>query len=224
MPVKKTSSVKRQASSKKSGLSVPVYSLVGKESGSLELPKAVFGQEVNRSLLAQATRVYLNNQKGHHSHTKTRSEVQGSTRKIYKQKGTGGARHGSIRAPIFVGGGIALGPKSRKVVLELPQKMRQAALLSALSLRASEGQVVGMSGLEKAKGKTAEVVKLVKSINKPSTLFVLADKNEMLQRAVNNLGSVNVAQTNNLNSLQVLSHQTLVVTKEAVEKLGGTKE
>lgn len=91
--------------SKTSSLSAPVYSLAGTESGSLDLPKEVFGVKVNKNLLAQAVRVYSNNQKGHWSHTKTRGEVTGSTRKIFKQKHTGRARHGSIKAPIFVGGG-----------------------------------------------------------------------------------------------------------------------
>ena len=90
---------------------------------------------MNEILLAQAMRVYLNNQKAHHSNAKTRGEVTGSTRKIYAQKGTGRARHGGIRAPIFVGGGITFAPKFRKVTLDLPQKMKELAHLKNQKVR-----------------------------------------------------------------------------------------
>ena len=205
------------------GLSVPMYSLDGKASGNLDLPKEVFGEKVNKSLLAQAVRIYLNNQTAHFAHTKTRSEVRGSTRKIYKQKGTGGARHGSNRAPIFVGGGIALGPKSRKVILDFPQKMRKAAIISALSLRTLEGEVLGISGLEKASGKTSQIDILMKKLEKKSTLFVLGERNEIVQRAVKNLGKINVVTARNLNTLEILRHKTVIISQDAVEKLGEQK-
>src|SRR3989344_1873864 len=102
----------------------------------MALPKEIFGQEVNTKLLAQAMRVYMTNLKKFTASTKTRGEVRGSTAKIYRQKGTGRARHGAITAPIFVGGGIVFGPKPRKVVLDLPKKMKKAALLAALSDKA----------------------------------------------------------------------------------------
>lgn len=230
MPVKKVTSNKVQETSKKpaaskkaTGLSVPVYSLDGKASGDLELSQSVFGAEVNKSLLAQAARIYLNNQVSHNSHTKTRSEVQGSTRKIYKQKGTGGARHGAIRAPIFVGGGIALGPKSRKVILDFPQKMRKAAVVSALSLRMSEGEVIGVTGLEKATGKTSQVSKFIKSVEKGSALFILGERNESVQRAARNLEKVAVITADNLNTLEILKHKTVILSKDAAEKLGGVR-
>ncbi|OGE25975.1 50S ribosomal protein L4 [Candidatus Daviesbacteria bacterium RIFCSPLOWO2_02_FULL_40_8] len=205
------------------GLSVPMYSLDGKVSGNLDLPKQVFGEKVNRSLLAQAVRIYLNNQTAHFANTKTRSEVRGSTRKIYKQKGTGGARHGSNRAPIFVGGGIALGPKSRKVILDFPQKMRKAAIISALSLKTLEGEVLGINGLEKASGKTSQFDMLMKKLEKKSTLFILGERNEIVQRAVKNLGKISVVTAGNLNTLEILKHKTVIISQDAVEKLGEQK-
>ncbi len=204
---------------KASGLSVASLSLTGKSAGTLSLPKEIFGAKVNKFLVAQAVRVYLNNAAGHYADTKTRGEVEGSTRKIFKQKGTGRARHGAIRAPIFVGGGIALGPRSRKVILELPQKMRNAALISALSEKTGGGDVQGISGLDKATGKTKEIVTLFKSLNKKSVLLVVDGKMDQAKRASKNIKNLSFLTADELNALEVIKHQSLIFTKEAVEKL-----
>lgn len=212
--------VKSQKLPAKAGnLSVPVYSLDGKEAGILSLPKELFGVKVNKALLAQAVRVYTSNLKGHFSNTKTRSEVKGSTRKIYKQKGTGGARHGAKSAPIFVGGGIALGPKFRKVVLELPKKMKKAALIAALSARAEEKEIYGLASLEKVSGKTAQMKKFLEKVGMKNVLFVVDGKNELTERAVRNLPGVDVQVVEQINALEVIRHKTLALTREAVEKL-----
>lgn len=204
---------------KSSGLSVPVFSLVGKEVSTLELPKEVFGVEVNKSLLDQAMHIYLNNQKAHWGNTKTRGEVVGSTRKIWKQKGTGRARHGSIMAPIFVGGGIALGPKSRKVELELPKKMKRAALVSALSQKVTENQVMGVDGLDKMTGKTRDMANFVKNLGKKSVLIVAEDKKENAFRSTTNLKNTNLVVADNLSILDIFKHQAIVFTSGAVQKL-----
>ncbi|MCL5784537.1 MAG: 50S ribosomal protein L4 [Patescibacteria group bacterium] len=218
----KTKKVEKKATSKKpqqTTLSIPVYSLDGKEGGTLELPKDLFGSEVNKALLAQAIRVYSNNLKAHFSSTKTRSEVKGSTRKIYRQKGTGGARHGSKKAPIFVGGGIALGPKFRKTVLELPKKMKKAALISALSSRLQEGEVIGVEGLGKVSGKTAQMSSFFTKVGKKNVLLVIGEKNEKVIRATRNLPNMSTLLADQLNSLEIVKYQTLMLTKEAVGKL-----
>lgn len=217
---KKVVSKKATAPKKDVGNGVAVYSLAGVAStAKLELPKEVFGAEVNKALLAQATRVYTNNQQAHYANTKTRGEVEGSTKKIMKQKGTGGARHGARRAPIFVGGGIALGPKARKVELELPKKMKKAALISALSLKAKEQKIVGIAGLDKATGKTKEMAQLFKKTGFKSALVVTDAKLEKALQAVRNLPGVSLKDANNLNVLEVLKHQNLLLTQEAVAKL-----
>ena len=208
-----------KVATKTSAMSVPVYSLLGKAAGSLDLPKSVFGVEVNKALLNQALRVYLNNQKGHFSNTKTRGEVEGSTRKIYAQKGTGRARHGGIRAPIFVGGGIALGPKSRQVILELPKKMKKASLIASLSQKLLDKQIFGLSGLDKAIGKTSEFAKFIKNIEKKSDLIVTDKISNLAQRAASNLKTVNLVTAAQLNTLEVIKAQSLIFTKEAVEAL-----
>lgn len=215
----KTSGSPKSEVSKRSSLSVPVYSLIGKVAGNLDLPKDIFGVTVNQVLLAQALKVYQNNQKSHHSNTKTRGEIVGSTRKIYKQKGTGRARHGAISAPIFVGGGIALGPKFRKVVLELPKKMKTKALISALAQKASENTVIGLTGLEKHSGKTKDMAKFLKALKLKSTLIIVDQKLENAQRASRNLKGLNFVTADQVNVLEIIRHQSLVLTKEAVEKL-----
>jgi len=255
MPVKKVISDKKQTISKKAAtasslraiakqstpsasrndkLSVPVYSLAGRASGTLSLPKEIFGVKVNRILLSQAIRVYLTNKKTLSGSTKTRGEVEGSTAKIYRQKGTGRARHGAIRAPIFIGGGIVFGPKPRKVRLDLPKKMKKAALLSALSAKAADKNVIGLTGVEKASGKTKEMAKLMEKLlavsyslsvansqqpKAKSLLIVTGEKLDNIVRAVRNIPGIDVLPTNLLNAYEVLKHDTLLLTKEAVAKL-----
>lgn len=248
MPVKKATSDKKQVISKKVttavkavkpktvavsapkkvaavksaslSLSVPLFSLAGKESGTLALPKEIFGQKVNKDLLAQALRVYTANQKTFTASTKTRGEVEGSTVKIYRQKGTGRARHGAVRAPIFVGGGIVFGPKPRKVKLSLPQKMKKAALVAALSFKAADKSVVGVSGIEKASGKTKEMVKLIKQMGLKSALVVTDKKLDNVARAGRNIPGVSVLSAGQLNAYEVLRHHSLIISEEVLNGLG----
>lgn len=194
--------------------SIPVYSLTGRAVGTLTLPKEIFGAKINKNLLAQAVRVYETNQKGHFGSTKTRGEVQGSTAKIYKQKGTGRARHGAIRAPIFRGGGITFGPKPRKVRLTLPQKMKKAALISALSAKMADKQILGLSGLEKATGKTKQMVKLLNKLSVKNGLIVTSEK--VASRAVRNIPGIFTLGSKELNAYEILKYQKLLLTKEAL--------
>ncbi len=217
MPTKKKVTNKKLES--KSGLPVPIFSLAGKSFGEIVLPKEVFGKEVNHKLLAQALRVYLTNQKTHSGNTKTRSEVEGSTRKISRQKGTGRARHGGIRAPIFVGGGIALGPKSRKTILELPKKMKKAALISALSQKAQSSEVLAISDLNKATGKTSQLIQFLNKTAKKSALFIADSNLALASRAVKNLPNSAFTSVDQLNVLEILKYQTLIFSREAVDKI-----
>ena len=214
----------------RNALSVPVYSLAGKEAGTLSLPKEIFGQKVNKALLAQAIRVYMSNQKHFTASTKTRGEVRGSTAKIYRQKGTGRARHGAKTAPIFVGGGIVFGPKPREVKLEFPKKMRKAALLAALSDKAGDQGILGVSGLEKASGKTKEMAEFMYKVSsikykgedknkKISALIMTGEKMDNVVRGVRNMSGVDVLPANQINAYEVLRHQMLIITKEAVERI-----
>lgn len=222
MPAKKLAPAKALATRRQPSstiLSVPVYSLSDNSAGTLSLPKEFFGSEVNRKLLAQAVRVYITNQKTLPGSTKTRGEVVGSTKKIYRQKGTGGARHGARKAPIFVGGGITFGPKPRKVRLDLPQKMKKAALISALSLKAKNKEVLAFSGLEKSIGKTKEIAGLLQKLGVKSGLLLLGEKSENIARAVKNIPGINVLSASSVNSYEILKHNQLILTKEAIAKL-----
>lgn len=217
MPVKKSLIVNRKSSI----LSVPVYSLTGRAAGTISLPKEIFGAKVNKKLLSQMARVYLNNRKTLPGSTKTRGLVEGSSVKIYRQKGTGRARHGSIRANLFVGGGIVFGPTPRKVILDFPKKMKKAALISAFSDKLIEKKVLGLSGVEKASGKTKEFVSLLKKLpDAKSKILILIDKKlDNVLRAVKNLPGVTVLSVEAINAYEVLKHDLLLLTKEAVEKL-----
>ncbi|RJP46921.1 MAG: 50S ribosomal protein L4 [Armatimonadetes bacterium] len=201
------------------GVSVPVFSIEGTENGSMTLPGELFDVKVNKALLSQALRVSLANQKTHFANTKTRGQVKGSTRKIRAQKGTGGARHGSIRAPIFVGGGIALGPTFRKTILDLPKKMKKAALIAALSAKTKEGGVMGLEGIDRISGKTKQVQEFLSKIAKKEALFVLGTKEDKVLRAVRNLKGTEALLADQLNLLAIATHKTLMFTKEAVDKL-----
>lgn len=209
---------KRVKATKPAGLSIPVYSLKGEETGQMSLPEDIFGVKVNPVLIAQAVRVYFNNLRMHSGNTKTRSEVQGSTRKIYKQKGTGGARHGGIRAPIFVGGGIALGPKSHKVTLNLPEKMKSAALKSALSDKFQSKEVLGID-FKGISGKTSQLARFLAKLNKKSALLLLGEKDEKVMQAAGNIKGLKALLADQLNTLELIKYKTMLLTEESVEKL-----
>ena len=211
--------VKKPTTQKQTGLSVGVLSVDGKSAGQLSLPNEIFGVEINKNLLSQAIRVYQTNLQAHHAHTKTRGEVSLTTAKWFRQKGTGRARHGAKSAPIFVGGGVAMGPRRRKVMLDLPDRMKKAALISALSLRLKEGQINGITGLEKATGKTKEMVELLGKMEKRSVLFVADGDLSAAGRATKNIRGIGFGTAASINVYQVISYQSLVLTKEAVEKL-----
>lgn len=220
--VKKAATAKptiKEVKPKSSVLSVKVYSLVGTSSTQGSLPASLFGAKVNKNLLSQALRVYLTNQQSHWSNTKTRGEVEGSTRKLFKQKGTGRARHGAVRAPIFVGGGIALGPKTRRTQLKLPKKMKKAALISALSQKAVDQQVKVLDGVEKMTGKTKELASLLKKLETESALIVAEKSLSNLAHASRNIKALKTVDPNQLNLVEVMKYKSLVLTKQALEQL-----
>lgn len=200
-------------------LSVEVFDLLGKSAGTVTLPKEVFAQPVNKVLIAQAIRVYQTNISTHTAHTKTRGEVSGGGAKPWKQKGTGKARAGSSRSPIWVGGGKAFGPRFRDKKLAIPQKMKRGALISALSAKLNDKEIKVVSGFENSQPKTKSIVNLVKNLNlSGTTLIVIPEKNENLKLATRNIQKVSIDVVTNLNALTVLSCKNLVLSKESIEK------
>lgn len=224
--VKTTTTVKKTGST---NLTVNVMGLNGEKQGTVTLPKEVFDAKVNPTLMAQAVRVYLANQRIGTASTKTRGEVTGSTRKIYRQKGTGRARHGSIKAPVFVGGGIVFGPQPRDYRLSLPQKMRKAALFSSLTVQFKDNKVQVVDNFDGVSGKTKEMVALFKTmdlLNKQKkahkVLFVTADNNG--KQAVRNIEGVTLCHVKDLNTYEVLNSQHIVFVKNSLESFSGKEK
>ena len=188
---------------KKSKLSLSIYGIDGKEQKTVELPSQVFAVAENKSLLAQAVRVYLVNQRQGNVKVKTRSEVTGSTRKIYRQKGTGKARHGAIKAPIFVGGGVAHGPKQKEYNLKFNKKEKKLALYGALSSKLKEKKIFGLD--EKAlnmepKTKTiANFLKTLKLVGKNNLIILKKLEKNNLILAMRNISNATFVDVNSLN-------------------------
>jgi large subunit ribosomal protein L4 len=208
-------------------MKINTYSNTGKKGEVMTLPVGLMADE-NMALLTQAIRVFENRMHPGISRTKTRSEVKTSTRKIYKQKGTGGARHGAKSAPIFVGGGTAHGPSGNKRVLSLPAKMRSKALQIALGVKANEGSVVVVNDFSKVtKAKEAQnlfdsIVKEEKYTTKRFTV-ALSDKNKDSYQALRNLKNVSLVLYKNLNAYSVFFSGILVLDSEALNQESGIK-
>jgi len=213
---------------------INLYSEKGVKKDGFKLPKD-FSGEINMDLISQAVRVYEDRMHPGFSKVKTRGQVKTSTRKIYRQKGTGNARHGAKSAPIFVGGGVAHGPKGVKKVLRLPKNMAKKALLSSLSLKADKGELVFVEGLKNIK-KTKEAAKLLGSIEeakKANKIYlVLSSDNSGVSKYFKNINKVNAITTFNLlNAYDVLFAGVMLCdkdifetkTKKAVKKQTKTK-
>ena len=208
-------------------LKAKTYSLKGTKLEDVSLPKE-FGEKENLPLLAQAIRVYEERSHIGFAKTKTRSEVNRTTKKIYKQKGTGGARHGARSAPIYVGGGTAHGPKPIRRVLTLPKKMVKLALAQALSSKLSQKQIIVISGIDKL-AKTKDVGEFIKKVSKAEGIkskkftFILSEKNIPAKRYLKNLEGIKIDIHRDLNVFNVLFGGTLVFdndifAKKAVKK------
>lgn len=203
-------------------MNIPVFDIKGKRLDAWKLEDNVFGK-TNSAILAQAIRVYTSNSHQKTHKVLTRGEVTGSSRKIYRQKGTGNARHGAKYAPIFVGGGIAHGPTGvRPQNMVLPKVMRRRALASAMAAKLTEGSVSGLAGLKDFTGKTSLAVKLLSTIAehpKNSVLIVTQEKSSPLYLAVLNLQGVSMKRASLVNAYDLVSTSHLILTKEALEDI-----
>lgn len=201
-------------------LNVPVYDPHGKKQEPWTVDLALLGV-ARPALLAQALRVYSSNRHQKTSQVKTRGEVVGSTRKIYRQKGTGNARHGAKYAPIFVGGGIAHGPTGvRPHNLVLPKSMRRRALAAALHAKLTNDAVAGLSAVTKVSGKTAHVAALLHTIAshpEHSVLILTKDRAPSLYLSVQNLQGVVVKRADLINAFDLISADHLILTKPALD-------
>ena len=201
-------------------MEVSVVNMTGQEVGSIELPTSIFEAKINRGLMHQAlVRQMANKRLGTHK-VKGRSEVNRTNRKMYRQKGTGNARHGSRRAPIFVGGGIAHGPYVRDYTKKMPRKMRRAALRSALSAKAASGDIVVLENVAMSTVKTKEMAATqVTLVGAQSALLLLADRNENVEKSTRNLASMKALRANYLNIRDLLGYNKILMPLDALEAI-----
>ena len=198
---------------------VTVYNMEGNEVGTMELNDAVFGVEINEHLVHLAVvRQLANNRQGTQK-AKTRSEVSGGGRKPWRQKGTGHARQGSIRAPQWTGGGVVFAPVPRDYEVKMNKKERRAALKSALTSKVQENKLVVVDSLALAEAKTKEMQKVLTNLKADKALVVTADDDQKLVLSERNIADVQTATVNTINVYDVMKHNTVVVTKDAVASI-----
>ena len=199
---------------------IDVYDIKGKKVSEVELKEEVFGIEPNEELVQAAVVNYLANQRQGTQSTKTRAEVRGGGRKPWRQKGTGRARQGSIRAPQWIKGGIALGPKPRSYRYTINRKERQLAIKSVLSSKVLENQLTVVDNISFEEIKTKNMVTALNNLKvEGKALIMLSEKNENVQKSARNIEGVKTTLVNTINVYDLLKYNNLVVTLDTVKKL-----
>lgn len=199
--------------------SVQVYNMDGNAVETLELNDAVFNREVNEGLMHQAVVLYLASRRQGTQKAKTRSEVSGGGKKPWRQKGTGHARSGSSRSPIWRTGGVVFAPTPRSYGFKMPRKQRRIALASALTCKMRENQLVVLDNLQLAAPKTKDVISLLNKFEAPDALLVFAGDQENVVKSARNLVDVEAINVAGVNTYNVLQHRRLIITKDAVARL-----
>jgi len=202
----------------------PIYSLEGKKTGTVTLPDSIFGVRWNADLVKQVADSLLSTKRKNVAHTKDRSEVRGGGRKPWRQKGTGRARHGSTRSPIWVGGGVTGGPRNDKnFERKVSKKMRAKALYTILSRKWREGEVLFIDSVTLAEPKTKVAIQALRSLSdikgfeslfskkNNAAVIALSGKRKEIERAFSNLGNVEVIEARNLNPLLLLEYKYLII-------------
>ena len=195
---------------------VAIYNMEGNEVGSLELNDAVFGVKVNEHLVHMAVVQQLANNRQGTQKAKTRSEVSGGGKKPWKQKGTGHARQGSIRAPQWKGGGVVFAPTPRDYSFKLNKKEKRAALKSALTSRVNENKFIVLDDLKMDEIKTKRFAQVLANLKVKKALVIINENDKKVVLSARNLPGVTTAQTNTINVYDILKYDTVVVTKDAV--------
>lgn len=199
---------------------VKVLNMQGQDVGSVELSEAVFGAEVNVSAMHTVVRAILNAKRQGTQSAKTRTEVRGGGRKIYRQKGTGNARHHGRRAPQFTHGGMVFAVKPRSYRMSVPRKVRRLAMVSALTSKAVENEIIVLDKIELAEAKTKYVAQMLKAVNAAKkAMIVTADADTSVVRAGSNIEGVKVSHVGMLNVVDILGYTSFIVTREAINKL-----
>ena len=197
-----------------------LYNMEGAAIGEVELSDAIFACEVNEAAMHLVVRSYLAAQRQGTQSAKTRTEVRGGGRKIYRQKGTGNARHHGNRAPQFTHGGVVFAPKPRDYVIAVPKKVRRLAFKSAMTCKLNAGEIVVVDALNLAEGKTQLMAKVLKALNATKkALVVLPEREENVVRATANLAEATTTYVNTLNVYDILNAGKLVITKAALASI-----
>ena len=200
--------------------SIDVLDMQGKKVSTLELNDAIFNKEVNEALIHTVIVNYLANQRQGTQSTKSRSEVSGGGRKPWRQKGTGRARHGSTRSPIWVKGGIALGPKPRSYKYKLNKKEKQNAIKMILSAKLADNKIIVLNELNLTEVKTKAVVNVMRNVNAEGrTLLLLPERNETIFKSARNIDKMHISNVDVLNAYELLNNKQIVMTVDAVKKL-----
>lgn len=199
---------------------IKIYKMDGTEAGTMELNDKVFGVEYNEPLIHQAVVTRLANERQGTKSTLTRTEVRGGGRKPWRQKGTGNARQGSIRAPQWIKGGVVFAPKSRDFSKDMNKKAKIAALLSALSKKVADGEFVVVDALEVKDGKTKEMVAFQKALGLDKSAVIVMDNDDIkVIRAANNIEELSTLPVAQISTYEVVSNAKVVMTKAAVKKI-----
>ena len=198
---------------------VTVFNMEGNEVGTMELNDAVFGVEINEHLVHLAVVRQLANKRQGTQKAKTRSEVSGGGRKPWRQKGTGHARQGSIRAPQWTGGGVVFAPVPRDYEVKMNKKERRAALKSALTSKVQDNKLVVVDSLALAEAKTKEMQKVLTNLKADKALVITAADDQNVAISARNIADVQTATVNTMNVYDVMKHNTVVVTKDAVASI-----
>ena len=198
---------------------VDVYDMKGEVAGSIELSDSIFAVEINEPVMHAAVVNYLANQRQGTQSALTRAEVRGGGRKPWRQKGTGRARQGSIRAPQWAGGGVAFAPKPRDYRMSLNKKLKRVALKSALSAKVANEKLIVLDSIELPEQKTRAMVKVLANLKVEKALIVTSDVCDTVVRTARNIQGVATATVGTLNTYDVLKYDALILTKDAVEKV-----
>ena len=197
---------------------VKVFNMQGAVVGEIALSEEVFGAEVNTSAMHAVVRAYLNAQRQGTQSAKTRTEVRGGGRKIYRQKGTGNARHHGRRAPQFTHGGVVFAPKPRSYRIEVPRKVRRLAMKSALTCKVQDEEIIVVDKFEMAEAKTKIIAKMLKDLgSEKKALIVTKDVDAMVVRAAGNIEGVKTTHIGSLNVVDILNCNKFIIAQDAVQ-------
>ena len=196
-----------------------LFNKAGQKVGDIQIDENIFGVEINADAIHQVVVAQLANKRQGTQSAKTRAEVRGGGIKPWRQKGTGRARQGSIRAPQWIHGGIVFAPKPRDYRVSVPKKMRRVALKSALSAKVAENEMIVVDSLEFDTPKTKAMLEVLNAFEAKKTLIVVAESNENIYKSARNIPGVQVLPVNNLNVYDILKYEKFIVTKDAVSKI-----